>query len=284
MDILKQLENIEINEWVMVTPVKISQEAMGKINCTNMYDARSAAFYAMGIAVKNNCKVALCVEGEYLTNIYTAITEAWFQKTKMLIVTLFDRVNDVKTSWINRCVGKVITCMEDEIELYKNEIVNAVEDGIVLLNIIVKREEKEKINYNKVAEGLSEACGEKQKIFFYNADKEVEKYTKLDIRNIEEKDKYGVLSKYIGAVVAGSKGILCCTVDCLLVDTNIFRTRYKDENIKIIILDKNGVSSDKKIDKWIESNGFECVFADVDNKEIYKMLIESKKSTVLIVK
>lgn len=283
MDIFNQLKDMQINEWVTVSPIEVPKEMSESKNCIQMDDARSAAFYALGEAVKKNCKVALCVEGMYLTNIYTAITEAWFQKANILIVALFDRVNEVKTAWMDRCVGKVITCMEDELDLYRNEVKTAVNNGIVLLNVVVKRETKELVDYNNILENLSQVCEKNQKVFCYNAET-IKEDIDLNVQKIDIRNKYGIFSKYIGSVAAGSKGILCCTADCILVDVNIFRTRYNSDDIKIIILDENNIIGSKNIDKWIESNGFRCIYAYVDDKEVYKKLVDSKKSTILILK
>ena len=74
-------------------------------------------------------------------------------------------------------------------------------------------------------------------------------------RKIESPYKYGTLSRYIGMSVAASAGYLLCTADCVLVDANIFRTRYANGNMKIVILD-DGRLKKNRVDSWISSNGW----------------------------
>jgi len=101
--------------------------------------------------------------------------------------------------------------------------------------------------------------------------------------NIPSKDKYGVISKYIGMSVAVNVGYLLCTSECFLIDANVFRTRYANGNMKIILFDDGNL---EKIDakSWIAGNGWWCEVVSKDETTAVNWLIEDKTQGVLIVR
>lgn len=103
------------------------------------------------------------------------------------------------------------------------------------------------------------------------------------IINIPSKDKYGVISKYIGMSVAVNVGYLLCTSECFLIDANVFRTRYANGNMKIILFDDGNL---EKIDakSWIAGNGWWCEVVSKDETTAVNWLIEDKTQGVLIVR
>ena len=54
-------------------------------------DLRSATFFSNGEVNSNNKPVILLIKGEFLPNIYTGITEAWFQRSNINIISIFEK-------------------------------------------------------------------------------------------------------------------------------------------------------------------------------------------------
>lgn len=251
-------------------------------NCISIDDARDAAFYAMGAAVKNQKAVVLVVDGDSLTNIYTAITEAWFQKANVIILSVFDEINKIKTSWMDRCVvaSEVFLQSDEENCLeYINNSVGAY--GPVLVNILAQKAECAPVNYNVLLDAVKDCDGKYELLLFNSADNvHIEN---ADITVIPKEYRYGIISKYFGSAVAGSKKILCCTTDCLMLDLNVFRTRYKNSNMKIIAIEDNGFSKEK-IENWIISNGYSLNEVSTLTSQAFKEFAESSQPSVLLIK
>lgn len=259
------VENI-IENIVIVKPFEFCNKKENIIE-----DARSAAFYALGMALRKKETVVLFVPGEYITNVYTAITEAWFQKANIIVVSIFDKTSEVKTSWMDRCVIESLTASIDEKDLISDFIrENIGVKGPVLLNLIDNN-----VNYlNKDYSDLLNYLAE-HKVITYNA------LFGEKSENIQRKYKYGVISKYIGMSTVENCGILICTCDCVLVDTNVFRTRYANSNMKIIILDDGRLYSNN-FDKWLSSNNWDCKITD--NYADVSWLLKNDKPSVLMIK
>lgn len=258
--VLSSIKNV-----VAVRPIVFDNYA------TYYEDARSAAFYAMGIALKSKETVVLLVPGEFISNTYTAITEAWFQKANIIVVAIYDKISNVKTAWMDRCIINTLTAGINETEIIENFIFsNKGSNGPVLLNIVNDElPEKPKINYSILMPYLKNV-----NIITFDAVKDGIN------TNIPYKYKYGVLSKYIGMSISKNCGVLLCNAECVLVDLNVFRTRYANKNMKIVILD-NGVLISKDFKIWLESNGWLCKFTD--SPEDINWLLHSDEQSVLIV-
>ena len=134
---------------------------------TQYQDARSAAFYAMGIAIKKRCSVTLVVPGQYLTSTYTAITEAWFQKANVIVIALFDKASDVKTVWMDRCVVQTGTYGADEEPAFLQALEQArCAQGPVLLNRIGFCCEEQSVDYSHILNALKSVAPD-QKVMAY---------------------------------------------------------------------------------------------------------------------
>lgn len=83
--------------------------------------------------------------------------------------------------------------------------------------------------------------------------------------------------------VAVNVGYLLCTSECFLIDANVFRTRYANGNMKIILFDDGNL---EKIDakSWIAGNGWWCEVVSKDETTAVNWLIEDKTQGVLIVR
>ena len=170
---------------ITVLPIKLKGSA------AEYQDARSAAFFAMGMSIKQKRPVTLLIPGEYLTNIYTAITEAWFQKAEVIIYAFYKNVSDVKVSWADRC-AKTITIHIDEYEKKEKEIKSVFHMHMpVLINVVGVSVEEQQIDYKTIIDFIKDVDSSAE-FLCYNSKKMDE------IVNIDKIYKYGIISKYIG--------------------------------------------------------------------------------------
>ena len=259
-----------LDSFVTVAPISLENEKI-------YHDARSAAFFAMGSTMKEKTTVGLALPGAYLASTYTAITEAWFQKVNVVVFAFYDKLSEVSTAWIDRCIVKSMTIGADEIDDSIDEIESCCGmNGPVLINIVGVKDDETSFDYRKWIDAIRQKEGN-AKIRCYNA------IQSDGIINIPSKDKYGVISKYIGMSVAVNVGYLLCTSECFLIDANVFRTRYANGNMKIILFDDGNL---EKIDakSWIAGNGWWCEVVSKDETTAVNWLIEDKTQGVLIVR
>lgn len=251
------------DDVVVVEPLSVNLKTP-----TIYADSRSAAFYAMGKSIKLSKAVVLLLPGEFLSSTYTAITECWFQKAPVIVIALFEKISDVKTSWMDRCVLSTLTAGSEEEDLVKDFLItNSNNNGPVLLNLVGSMHCIEKRDYSEALKIL--------------AGKSVITFNGKDSNSIPYKYKYGVISKYIGSSIIKDSGILLCTSDCVMVDVNVFRTRYANKNMKIAVFD-DGALCNNNIDSWIQSNGWNCRTTDKIADLIW--LSNEEKQSVLIIR
>lgn len=250
---------------------------------TKIEDIRSATFYALGISYMSEKNSIVLIEGEYLPNIYTGITEAWFQKKNIIVIALYNDLDKINSEYLKKCVPSIINIYNNDIEKYKEKIENALK-GIfpVLINIRYSNFLNTGINYDEILENLNQFLKEDDEIFLYNSNN-IKNYN-FKINYIKEEYKYGTISKYMGYVIANNKKILlCCTDEILKLDLNIFNNRYINNNIKIIILNKENFIFQKNIDEWINSNNIDIkIVKKIDTKEIRDFYFSNKAAIMVI--
>ena len=100
---------------------KINVDINTDFEIINIDDVRSAAFYAFGESKILNKNTVLIIDGHYLPNVYTVLTEAWFQKTNLTIISLFNSIYDVETNYLNRCSLANIKILENDIQQFKKK-------------------------------------------------------------------------------------------------------------------------------------------------------------------
>lgn len=279
IDIIKYLSGIDVSDYVTS-----ENEFMPELKEFNTYytaDARSAAFYAFGKSNRENKPVALIINGEYLPNVYTAVTEAWFQKTNLIVVALYNTYREINCGYMDRCViNNIIADKTDISDIKPSDILCA---GPVLINIFGEALSKRKYNYAEVLNCLDSVVEKNTPLFCYAPDNIV--CGALNIKPIDDKHKYGVLSKYFGYTIASEKkAVLCCTADCVTLDMNIFNNRYTTSNIKIIILDNDNIISHNRINEWIGSNNFTCREIKTVSIDKIKQFYEEECASVIIVR
>lgn len=84
----KGLKNIVISPGSRNAPIIISFANNHEIDAFSIIDERSAAFFALGLAIETNKTVAIaCTSGSAVLNYAPAIAEAYYQKVPLLIIT-----------------------------------------------------------------------------------------------------------------------------------------------------------------------------------------------------
>ncbi|PLX09746.1 MAG: 2-succinyl-5-enolpyruvyl-6-hydroxy-3-cyclohexene-1-carboxylic-acid synthase [Marinilabiliales bacterium] len=82
------LENIVISPGSRNAPIVISFANNKNVNTFTIVDERSAAFFALGMALQTGKTVAIaCTSGSAVLNYASAISEAYYQKIPLLILT-----------------------------------------------------------------------------------------------------------------------------------------------------------------------------------------------------
>ncbi len=258
---------------VAVSPIDIGDE----FEFVQYKDARSAAFYAMGSALKESRRITLMVPGQYISSIYTAVTEAWFQKADITVIAFYHKVSDVNTQWFDRCLQMHATygMNEEGIRGYLEKSKSV--KGPILLNVVGCKVNEKLTNYDGIVDILKQVDSAKESFICYNPSAVTDA-----VKPIHETHKYGIVSKYIGMSIVKDQGYLLCNAECLVVDVNVFRSRYANKNMKIIVLD-DGTIKENNIASWIESNNWLCRRVEELDIETAKWFISNDKQTVLIV-
>lgn len=151
-----------LDSFVTVAPISLENEKI-------YHDARSAAFFAMGRTMKEKTTVGLALPGAYLASTYTAITEAWFQKVNVVVFAFYDKLSEVSTAWIDRCIVKSMTIGADEIDDSIDEIESCCGmNGPVLINIVGVKDDETSFDYRKWIDAIRQKEGN-AKIRCYNA-------------------------------------------------------------------------------------------------------------------
>lgn len=258
---------------VAVTPVEIA-------GAKQYRDARSAAFFAMGTAVKTCRSVTLVVSGHDLPSTYTAITEAWFQKANVIVVALFEKVSQVKTAWMDRCVLQTATFGADEQAAFET-MMHSVRGlpGPVLINLTGFPLEEKPMDYTAVTQALRAVKPEVKMTAYCPCETDGKNLT-----TVSEQEKYGLISKYVGMSVVKDVGVLLCPVQCALLDMNIFRTRYANGNMKIVLLDENGILADLNVAQWVTGNGWEYLESDGAGDSGAQWLLSRQRQAVWMIR
>ncbi len=266
----------KLNECAITDVVVTEKEMLKKSNvdCKYIADARSAAFYAFGLALREGKSVALLVDGELLPNVLSAATEAWFQKANLIIIALYRHFSNVHCEYFERCVLK-----HDTVEKIDKKLLQECRQkkGPVLINLIDTTLEYDNYDYGQLPKWL-----DGEKVYLYHPNKT---YEETHVKTIEAKHRYGVISRYMGmTAVTEEKRFLCCPAECFMVDLNVFNNRYSVKNTRMIILDYDNLLESNKIDKWLKSNGVQCVFVDAVNQEHVEKVKGAEYAIALIVR
>lgn len=278
MKILECLKNNKINKFVVGDEINIDLELN---SYTVIDDVRSAGFYAFGESNISKETVVLIINGNYLPNLYTVLTEAWFQKTNLIVIAIYNSIYDIETHYLNRCLVYNTKFFEKDYEKFADDIQKSLSlIGPKLYNIVTENIKKEN-NYNNIVSKLNEKANKKYDIYLYNSQPLNDNFKNLNIRNIEKKYKYGILSKYMAMVTENENKLLICDSSCIKIDSNIFNNRYINKNFKLIV--SNNKLDEINYKKWILANNIRLLENKNLDTDLYEFL-NSEGPTVLIVK
>ncbi|MBD0402858.1 2-succinyl-5-enolpyruvyl-6-hydroxy-3-cyclohexene-1-carboxylic-acid synthase [Flammeovirga sp. EKP202] len=98
------VKDVVLSPGSRVAPLALAFARHPKINTISVSDERSAAFVAMGIAQQTNTPVVIaCTSGTAALNYTPAITEAYYQRIPVIVITA-----DRPTEWIDQWDGQTI--------------------------------------------------------------------------------------------------------------------------------------------------------------------------------
>jgi hypothetical protein len=250
------------NEYqVIVCRKNISDCLMTKVEIIVIDDLRSAAFYAMGVVQSTKKRVLIIANVDDLSGLYTAATEAWFQKTPLHVLALLNDQSIIDPLY-DRCFSKVIDFDANTkiCNTYGPVLVKKNSDN----NISKNRVDIYDLLNNTNVKNLSIVCSENI---------EIDDRTLNDFEVIRIDGDYGILSLYFGIISSGCDNMIgLCTANQLMLDINVFNNRYITDFSKIIV--KGGISAIS----WIENNGF-TIF---DMKNIQEFWKCSKKALLIM--
>lgn len=215
-------------------------------------DVRSAVFNAYGMAKISHTPSVVIVDDAYLPNTYTALTEAWFQRVPVIVISL--NSTNLESSWYLK------RCIDAEFFVDNPTILKEIVDDVIKHKgpTLIKMSEtlnEERIDYSRIRQILTGVV-ENEKVLCYNSSGQLEGF-----ENIKPEYKYGILSKYVGRLVGGEKAILCIPEEILALDTNIFNFRDFPNGFRLFVKYTDGFYWDK-IGKWLESNNINVAVVD----------------------
>ncbi len=277
----KQIKDVVCTEDILKSIDGQDKEYIeANFNMQIFNDLRSATFFSNGEVNSSNKPVILIIKGEFLPNIYTGITEAWFQRSNINIISIFEKYDEIKVEYLERCIPDILTIYDDGIEEYKNTIYKFIDNNMpALINIKYTLKLEEKSDYTSIINMLDSIVKNTVDVFIYNFKNESK--NNISIKNIEPKYKYGILSKYMGYITAKEKkSLLIMPYELLKIDLNIFNNRYINENVKIIIYKGK---EQNNIEEWIKDNKIEILKTEKIDEKIFKKFWDLNKASVLIV-
>lgn len=141
----KGISDVVISPGSRNAPLINTFDGLGEFTCYNVVDERSAAFFAMGIALRKKCPVAVvCTSGSAMLNYAAAAAEALYQKIPLLIISA-----DRPRSWVDQGDGQTIR--------QENALSNVVKKSVSLTGAM--RDEDEKwYNTRLINEALNALC------------------------------------------------------------------------------------------------------------------------------
>lgn len=277
----KQIKDVVCTEDILKSIDGQDKEYIeANFNMQIFNDLRSATFFSNGEVNSSNKPVILIIAGEFLPNIYTGITEAWFQRSNINIISIFEKYDDIKVEYLERCIPDILTIYDDGIEEYKNTIYKFIDNNMpALINIKYTLKLEEKSDYTSITNMLDSIVKNTVDVFIYNSKNESK--NNIKVINIEPKYKYGILSKYMGYITAKEKkSLLIMPYELLKIDLNIFNNRYINEDVKIIIYKGK---EQNNIEEWIKDNKIEILKTEKIDEKIFKKFWDLNKASVLIV-
>lgn len=280
--LFKVLENCKIYNCVSSSiPNYILKECKTRsLSVVQIKDARSAMFEAIGMANVGNERVALLIDERYISNIYTGITEAWFQRLNILVISI-NADYCISLDYFSRCtVGMGFLTVQSNID----EVCNIIQScsGPFLLRTQLKTDDDDSYDYSKVITRIENELKSGDIVSCFNPVK-IFSDKNFAIKEILPKHKYCVVSKYVGSLLGlgpDKRHILCIPESLLEYDSNIYNFRDISTTFCLIILaDESGMIN--RLSTWITSNNIRIDRIINDSERI--ILSKDNKSIVYII-
>ena len=283
--IIQKLVNVGFKEVVVADARKINKVMSASVN--EMRDARSATFFAMGESIMKSEPVALVIQGCHISNAYTGLTEAWFQKAQVRVFAMYEKVSEVNCSYLDRCVLSNTTEMLDDFLSSEGNWLLEQFDGPTVLNIVSPKAAEKTVYCDKKIKSIFEILDTTvtSDYMVFSEDFGQSQRHPFDMRIISKKHGYGVLSKYQGYVLGTSHDcLLICSANCFALDTNILNNRYLDARFKVIIIDDQNLTEEYDLSAWIKSNNVRCKIVNSLTQDVVSELLGKNTPAVIIVK
>ncbi len=243
-------------------------------------DVRSATFFANGAANRLNTPVLLIVGYKFLANCYTGLTEAWFQQLKVITVALAETSEIVNYAYLRPCIRAGITIDSADLNAHQKVLEDSlVAFGPTLLCVRYDHPPIRTMGYQSILDELNKVLSSKDTVFYYGGLNNDTGYV-FKLKTIQDKHKYGVISKYVGySYASGCNSYLVIPLELLKYDTNIFSTRYITQSLKILFISDN----DSKLPiAWFEKNSLDCKVVDYLDQSILSQFISSSNPSALV--
>lgn len=275
--LIKKLISIYNFEYI-VTDYSIYKFMEKEINFENsrcnlkvINDLRSATFFCMGKVQHLRKNMLLITDKDTISNCYTALLEAWFQKTPLFVLVLLD-LDEQLDSLYDRCFNRQIEITNNSEYLYLEEKIK----GPTLIKIRGDYNRNSKYyneNLNKIVEEIDDENCEIQ--ISKNLDSSENYLEKVSYTN----GGYGVISKYIGELMTMKNNVyLICSMEELKLDLNILNFQYIPNRFKLIVLSE--YYNEDSLKEWILENNFNFF----EGKEEIKKFCSSKGKSIIFVR
>lgn len=257
--------NNSINEIVLSIHEIVDRIVVSGFSCEDkmvhsIADARSAAFFAYSYSKTKHVRVTLIVEECYLSNVYTALTESWFQNVPLIVIAVNSLGHD-GTQYLERCVGGI--AFESSITNVKKRIEEYHGDKPFLIKIATSISTEVQYNISSLIKSIRLKFDGRIEAFNPS-----ESFNDRLIFPISANHKYGIISKYIGRLMVSSESLLIIPEHLLELDSNVFNIRNLPRGFKIIIIEERCKYAEK-MSKWFMANEisqFENLDAFLDSK------------------
>lgn len=257
----------------------LNSKTVDLYNKINIKDVRSATFYSLGKAKMLQNPVILIVDENYISSCYSGLTEAWFQRQPIILIS-YGINNNKYLSHLERCLDRII--------YYSDNILNEISEvkdikGPILICVEEKNTYDLEIDYTQPLLKLNEFLDINDSVYCYNSMTSDTVY-KFKLHNIIPKNKYGIFSKYLGWSLGDDHyTVLCCPDYLMDIDMNIFNNNNINRKFKIIIFGTSINYFLKRKSSWISANNINVEYYNDFKKPNYKNFIENSSATVIFI-
>ena len=219
-----------------------------KCDCHDRYidnvflDARAACFYALGLSQLSGKPSCLIILDDEIPSVHTALTEIVFQNQEVLVVAIMSGYVNYHDENIRKTRINVRACTVQNMSNVIASISGSRKPGMIFLNGLIENDDLL----------TSPRCFVNLKIFgdIYADYAHLMDETILVGSNCG----YGVVSKYLGYLAGGNKGLLITEYSNFIKDISVLINYKKLRNITPHIILCNSENIEKL--RWVEEQGF----------------------------